>query len=481
MKNKYIAATVCIILLIVLSVLYFSISDNAEQNANIESEETNPFAEEQYKYMLINEDSENIEYITLDYNSGLTIISDPNNDGKWLIKNFENVSLNQSAVQSVVSGFAFLGTDEKIETENINLAEYGLENPVSTVKVKTKNGNERTIFLGNSTPDKEYYYASIDGDSSVYIIPTVVGNRFTYTMNDFIDKTLAPVSPYALTYIDVIQKDKDEIEIEYTAEKSGNAAELHSMGMDTLRMNKPIDGAVVYPTNLQETLLTTLQNIELGTLVEIYPQNLSKYGLDFPSIEITAKDQNNSLYLKIGNENENGQLYCTANNNEHVFLIEKSYIEPFLNADIYKFIEKFVGMHYRSDINGVDIKYDNKIISITFGEEEQDKNLSEEEKEKLRFSDNRKTYINGKEIDKETFAEFYELLIGIKFDNIDASAVASSLPEITITYKLKDNTTDEIKFYNYNESFYLADNTKIKGCLVNKQSVKSMIKKAETI
>ena len=86
--------------------------------------------------------------------------------------------------------------------------------------------------------------------------------------------------------------------------------------------------------------------------------------------------------------------------------------------------------------------------------------MSEENiEEKNVMKDNRKGFINGQELDNDSFSEFYELLIGITFDNIDnLLLVLGSLKKkiffagnCGILYK------DVIKSYLKNDIFFEED------------------------
>ncbi len=59
----------------------------------------------------------------------------------------------------------------KLETKDANLADFGLDKPTATISLTTGAG-EKTIKVGDQTPDKSAYYIQRADDGSVYTIST---------------------------------------------------------------------------------------------------------------------------------------------------------------------------------------------------------------------------------------------------------------------------------------------------------------------
>ena len=249
-------------------------------------------------------------------------------------------------------------------------------------------------------------------------------------------------------------------------------------------MNKPYPGLAVYPTNLQESVLSQLTSMQLGNIADGSSENFFEYsnGVDEdgePEAEITVSDDTNSLKISIGFKADDKNYYCIAEGKEGVFLIDEKYINPFLEADAVKFIEKFVALHYRADLNRIEMTNKGKSYDITFGAESQNENS---DNKNSRFNDDRKTYLNGKEVDKDTFGGLFELMTGITFDSIDKEAKAvGETPETVIKYTMKDGSFDEVRFLPFNDSFYVVDGKSVKGMLVSRQNVARVFDKADEI
>ncbi len=475
MNKKYIKLIVYVVVIALLAGIYFFLSSGEEKTNEVENGEA-----EKNSVKLIDTDIEDVSSIVLNGENGVTEIV--LNDGKWVVKGLESIELNEQNIEGFVSSMASLSANEVLNS-NPNLSEYGLDKTDKSLKV-VFDDKEETVFLGTVTPDNSYYYAKKADSDKVYMIDSLNGKRFGYTINNFANKEIDKVSPYKVMALNIKQEGKEEIDIEYTQDKEGNAEELISMGMETMKMNKPYPNMAVYPSNLQESVLTTLTDIQLGDIVKTSLEGLAEFELEKPKAEIYVSDGDNSLKISVGKKADDKNYYCIVDDKKIVFLVDEKYINPFLNADPIQFMEKFVAIHYRVDLERVDLKFGESNFEITFGEEE--KNQDGNSEQKTRFNDNRKTYLNGKEIDKDTFGDLFELIAGITFDSIDEEegtkfALAGNSPSVEIKYTLKDGRVNDVRFMEFNDSFYIVNTEKINGLIVSKQNVSRVLSKIDEI
>lgn len=479
MDKKVTKIAVCVIALAALTALYFFASDKIDDNNDTVEENT-----EENDFKLIQKSSADVINLKLNSADGILEFNkgdvSENGDIVWNVKGYEDYIFNQDNINSLIKNSSELTADDLITDSPENLGDYGLNPPQSIIKVKFSDNTERTVSLGNKTSDNSFYYVSVDGDNSVYIIDQYKGNTFKYSLNNIISKDIPVVQAQKILYLDIIRKDMEEIEIKYVEDKQGNAAELEKYGMQTMQMFKPIDGIAVYPSNLQTTVLSTLSSLQIDELIEIAPQDYSKYGLDNPILKVNMYDDINKLNLIIGNDINESSVYCMIEGRPHIFSIDKSLIQPFIDADYMQFIEKFVALNYRTEIDQINISSANGNYNISF-KEESTESTTEESTGDSPSQDLRTPYVNDKKIDNDTFSKFYELLIGITFDNIVDGVTVTGNPEVTIEYFRKDGTTEKVNFYEYNENFYAAEKNGDTRRIVNKQSVNAMLSQAAEI
>ena len=472
MSKKYIRIIIGALFIAVLAIAYFYVIPDNDSIGEGPSES----AEEEDSFKIIDGEKENLVSIELNNDNVLTELFFDN--GKWVVKGYENIELDKSNTESFIESMLSIFAEE-VPNDDGNIGRYGLDNPKKSVCLKFKDGSEKLIYIGDQTPDNNYCYAKKPNEDMVYTINHINGERAEYTINYFVDKSIPKVSPYKIMSLNIKRKNAPEIDLEYTLQKQGNAQNLIEMGMETMNMKKPYEGMAVYPSNLQETVLVNLNDIQLGDIVQASLENIDKFGFDSPEAEIIVKDDTNSLALTVGDKVQDDNYYCTVNDKNAVFLIDSKYVNPFLNADPIKFVEKFVALHYRAEIERADMSEGDTLLEVTFGEEEAKENS---ESKNSRFNDDRKAYLNGVEFDKSSFSDFFELLAGITFDKVDENAKAvSDNPEVVIKYTLIDGSFDEVKFLPFNESFYIVENRPIEGMLVCNQIIRRVFEKAENL
>lgn len=426
------------------------------------------------KYTLCDKAAEDIRDIQI--NSGDNTLVLEYSNGSYIVKGYESVSLNMGNTAGVASTFIGLYSDNKIEDND--RAKYGLENPLATGTATFGDGSSVTLTLGSLTADKKYYYMESTDAEGIYLVDAVVGGRLLYTINNLVDKNISAIKPNYVTYIEVTGSDGKELLMYYDKEKSDANTNFSNQGLVTLTMEKPLEGAAVYPYNLTGSILSTCSALTLNSVVEAQPEDYSKYGLDTPYMTVRLKDNEGSLELKVGSDADENNVYVLADNRVSVFTMDKSLLKPFESYTITDFVEKFVALHMRSDVNSAEMDGEFGSFTLDFKVEGDNKIVTDDNGI---AKDNRIVLLNGNKVESDNFADFYELLAGLTFDQISDHTEKSGEPAVTLTYTLLDGTVQTTEFYIYNDNFYSVGKDGEYDMLVNKQSVKQIIDKAAAL
>lgn len=499
MKKKIIPLILAIIVLGALLAVYFvgKHRESEMDKAALESSIANNYQEgaDQTQYPILVKDPNSIERFVME-NDGKEIEFYYNYDiDDWQITGYEGVELDGDMVASMVNIFSNLYSNYVITAENRADVDYGIENTTKKGTAYYSDGSTATILRGNLSGDKKYYYVQLEGQEDIYLKDTYTGDRFEYDILYFADTNIHNISQSTINYLNIKQEGKDEIEIEFRADGEKAADRQTATGLTTLTMTKPVEDVLVYPTNLQSEVLTTLDLMDVYRAVDLKP-DLSSYGLDTPELEIEMRDDEGSLKLKIGDDNpdKEGYCYCLVDDKTAVFTIAKDEVEPFYDVDIYSFIEKFIALHNRIDIESVDIKIKGEEFKVEFKgdivteatteattEAEEVPEGETEETTLVNFRDSRTASINGKEIDDEAFITFMEALIGLNFDAVDKERTPEGTPEVEIVYNLLDGTTDSYKAYSYDANFYQIEKNGKFDKIANKSQFTSLLEKAKEL
>lgn len=107
---------------------------------------------------------------------------------KWVNADDREMTLDQNQISSLVNNIAGLATESVVE-EPENLSEYGLDNPVRTIKAEMKNGSSVIIYVGNQNDLTGDYYIRLEGDDRLYGISSYVVTAFDKDPEEFIEET----------------------------------------------------------------------------------------------------------------------------------------------------------------------------------------------------------------------------------------------------------------------------------------------------
>lgn len=392
---------------------------------------------------------------------------------KWIVEGYDN-SFNSSVIANMASVFTSLYAEQTIEENAEDVAKYNLDKPIATAE-----SNDIIINVGAITADGKYYYVSLNEDKTVYMVNSSRIEALTFGFNDIIDKSVAKIDSNSIQELSIDYSDKDDILIRYDKDSPIAREYSEKNGLATLVMKKPVDNMLVYPYNLQSSVLQNLDSLNILDLIDINPMALNQYGLESPVCSIYIADNDNNIKLKVGDfvqDSQNTLAYVMVNDRPEVFTMEYRVLKPFVNASIADFVEKFVALYQRSKVNKITIEGD-KVYNILFKAEGENDFRDIDGVKK----DYRNTYINDKLVDKDKFTDFYELLVGIGFDNIIDKTETKGNAAVTITFDLSDGSKDIARYYDYDDSFYIVNKGDDSSMLVSKQTVRKVLSQAEEL
>ncbi len=414
---------------------------------------------------------ENVDTFTLNNENGNFVFNKKGD--AWSIDGYSS-TFNTSVINTMSSVFKSLYAESTVEEAAEDMAKYSLDNPIATAK-----SGDLTVNVGTQSADGKYYYVSINDENTVYMVNTARLDCLKYGLNDIIDKSLEKIDSDSIQELSIKYNDKEDILIKYDSDNPLAREYSEQNGLATLIMEKPVENMLVYPYNLQGSVLMNLDSLNITDLADINPSDLSAYGLDSPQCTIYIADTENSITVKMGNlvpDTDDSYAYVMVNDRPEVFTMPYRALRPFLNASIADFVEKFVSIYQRSKVDEITIEGD-KSYTIKFEAEGENDFRDVDGVTK----DYRNSYINDTLIDKDVFTDFYELLVGISFDDVISGYEIQGEPVMTITFKLSDGSTDTANYYNYDNSFYIVNKGDTVSMLVSKQTVRKVLSEAERL
>lgn len=293
----------------------------------------------------------------------------------WTIDDV-NFSPNEAGVESIVSIMSALYSTRTISfnASSEDLSIYGLDKP-TRITCRLSGGQSHTLFIGDTTPTGENYYAMREGEDYIYLISAEEGVYLNASRDLLKDPYIIEYGTiYSdVTYLKLVRDDATVFELEYgdAWQNYPTQSYLSTSAADRWSAIAPIDWHVDY-SNVS-TIVDNIIRVQVYEFVEENCQDLEKYGLDDPKyhFSIGTKD-GNAINLSFGNQNIDGTyIYAMYDDTKQVALFSMTDV-AFLDAtpeDIYNIFvysgHTLIDNYNQTDIAEIELTLDGQTHLIT--------------------------------------------------------------------------------------------------------------------
>ena len=411
---------------------------------NKSDKETEKQVSELADNVLFSFDSESITEINFDCPDG-QYKAVRNEEDKWKLDSGE-FTVDQTYISTLLSLVSDFTAETNFgEADSAKKAMYGLENPAETITL-SDGTNSYTIYSGNITPTNDYYYIMVEGKNKIYTIDSIHGSVLKPSRLMIKSKDLIPYSTGEIKQITV----KKDGEIAYDLIFD---TETLTWSMPEEYSNLPFDQTAV------SSMLTTFTRLEAQQLLEEHLEDLSKYGFDKPTAEVTVKglDGTEKSFV-VGGKNDENRTYTYVlqkdSNQVQIYYISEL---NFINNTPVNFLPDSFTSAGIYDVTGFEFTFGNNQDSFTMNMN--DRTLS----------------VNGEDIDIQksetstTFQNFYNSFSVLIFTDTDVKATPdNSDPLVTVIYHTKDGTDVKVDFVdNGNDKCYVFRDDVYTGGLID--------------
>ena len=439
----------------IVAVIYFNLGREPKVN-----EDTTV----QVKKQLITLNKQDIKEISIIKNKSILRLNKV--DNLWVVEG-KDYSIEQAIADSIAYYVSALYPDKKIEGA-AELDQYGLAHPQSVVKVVTSDNAVKEILVGDKSPVNTGYYLKVKGTEEVYLVPNIIGERFTITLENIRNRRLPEMDESGLTYIRVKKKDANPIELVYNEQQTENDK---IYGLNTWKMVSPYATTVFVDEGRLDSLKAALVDMEISTFVEDNVKNFSKYGLDDPVLEVNLKDKDNDVTLRFGNF-IGDDVYFGFDNDKNVYTVSKDMYEKF-SINAYDIIQKFSFIENIYNIERVLIEAEGKSYALDLVK------LPQKDGQKEQYS--LRCKLNEKEITEKEGRYLYQALIGITVEG-EIQNRAANVPVVKVTFYLNSNgkkSEVHINYMEYDKNFYAISRDGNVDFIISKYQINSLIEHIE--
>lgn len=390
---------------------------------------------------LFSVDPESVNRITIDGEEGNFAFDWNAEESKWMLTSEEQFTLNEYAVATICNYFCDLSSLKTVAFDCEDTATYGFDDPV-TVKVYTQDtggDNPYILYVGDSTPTFNAYYAMVDGSDDVYTIDYTRGSVFCVAKNTLKNMYL----------FDTLSSEVSS----YRLEKPGEPVLAFERGDDTLwKMTEPKPYAVL------SSEVSDMMDVVVRATVESYgeehPKDLAQYGLDEPKARLLIEGTDGSQPMRreilFGDDVSDTEMYGYFVDTEEVFIMLKAEAS-FMDLTIRSFMDPYCADVDIADISKVEVDmgdiYDlDCVLSVDY------------ENEQYALDDLDIDALDNEEI-LTLFQTFYRSVSTLQFTDLDMDGKPEGDAAATITYTYHDGHQTVLEFVpkGDNEYYLLED------------------------
>lgn len=496
MKNRKKALIIAMICLAAAAVLYLLVVKMNQKEANSESDDS---------LVISSVDSGQITAISYEKDGkSLSFIKE---DGTWYDAEDKKFPVNQDSLTTMTNTLGAVSATRKLEKPEA-LSEYGLDSPVLTVRYTASDGKEAEFIVGDTNDAAGGAYLKISGDDAVYLVSSDFADSFNSDIYQLADMESFPtITSDSITDISV-NSNGHTLEIKNDSEG----------GQTVLENGKEQENCA---SSSVSQFISAVTGITFKSHVEYNCKDLSKYGLDQPTADVTVdytttetvssgdSDDSESanstddtkaasaesaaentsetadtgeteteteaetvkvakqVVLHIGSQNDDGDYYAAMDGSKEVHVISADTIKELIGKKASDFIDNEILSGTLSNAKSIDVTIGSD--SWHLAKEEVAESETEAETEE-------KWYEGDKEIALTDLSSVYSDLSGMSAEKIlDTAAKPTRDAAISVTVKWEDDTETTISFTAYDSSFHLAEINGEARKLVNKRDVEKLV------
>ena len=363
------------------------------------------------------------------------------NDDSVIIKDCDNIAIDSSAVKKIQNAVKGITAEKKVTDGKGRLNEFGLEDDPVEVTVTGK-GEKESLMIGDKVPGQDSSQWYVLWKEEVYIVSDSNIEAFQYGVKDLVSKQITPDrdesdDSFRVTLADIQGEGMDEIQIRHQGSE-----ELAGYQVDSYQLTAPIN----YPASaaVSEDILPMFFGLKAQDVAVLHPtaEDRVQVGLDQPyrqvEIEYQTKDsEKNKISILVSNIDDAGNLYV-ENGSDVIYKCRPQDIS-WLNLTVDTVISHTILI---PDVTSL------KTLTITQGD-----GSSYQIQLQNMGTDNGKVLYDGKELDVDSFRNFYYGLISVEADevileNLPDTSGMNKIAEIQFAYMDESKKSDTVTYYS---------------------------------
>ncbi len=358
----------------------------------------------------------------------------------YYVEGYEGLDVVSDVTSAIVTNCSDVTPSRNLGTVD-DLSEYGLDKPRVTMKAKFSDGEEITMYVGNSAVADSSYYIRLEGSDEVYIAGlseylfirkedclnlALVYEIQTDENDEEIASVIGRITLTGTNYPDRIIIEQNQLEDE--------SDPLYSYSYILKEPTKsPLGNDII------SDLTPSLEKLVAEEAVVGNPtsEQLAEYGFDNPAAAIDYIVNDNEVSLTVG-KIDGEYAYLMREGNNAIFKVKAENV-PWATTSEFELRNPLIFVVYLSSIENIKVTTADGMFEFN-----RERTLNEEDTEEYgKNMYDYKTFYNGTEMDSSNFSQFYQVLIGIAKDKFPEGETPSGAADITIEFEYYDEFNRE--------------------------------------
>ena len=370
----------------------------------------------------------------------------------WEIQGYDQSLISSTEVNAAADNLAVISATRIMEEDQTRKAIYGLNKPSVVAEVFLRDGKDYTLTVGDLSPDKSGYYASMSGDPKIYLISAGTVNNFNTSPEAMAESVIVNTPT-----VDDFTKRTDKKK--YCDEETGMLASFDSIELSGSKYGQkavitPIEdndfveyniSLGTYTRYAEATIVEEMFSLMGNGLVAIDTYALEpdeatikKYGLDAPEASIVIKYGSLSTKLKATRYDEEHYAVMVDGRNA----IYAVYVDalPMLEYDLEEYYYTFVFQELISSFKTIKVETGNKSYVFDINSRSDGAFIARG---------------NGKDINEELLSTYYQYFLTLEPEVKESYKDGKASLKATFTYSSESKGEVVIELINQSPRRYL--------------------------
>ena len=374
---------------------------------------SNPPEDESNELLLVSDiPYDSIQAMTIISESGVIRVE---RQGEGWTAAGSDMAVDSLTCESMATYLSYVYAVDVVEQDVSDPSQYGLDNPSLTAELALSDGSQAVFTFGVPTTDQMAVYFMKSGDGSVYTMRSDHFTQIRSTLTDIVDLSLPAVDGENIAGLSYKRGSMEQSVVRSDIFESGFAFEQ--------------SGAAASDAFMAQVKKTAKARLNSYVGSEVKPE----YGLDSGDYIRIADTAGVEMVLHLGSKTEDGKkYYCTVDGKEGVYLLDEPYT-TFMVDDVALCMDKRL----------MPVAVDSIVSASWQGQGQQ-----------IELADGTVT-VNGQPQGADTYEALMSALTEAQASGIIDTDAGDAV--YTLTVKLSDGGSLEVKLCEYLKGFYALD------------------------